>query len=102
MNKVLLNTTFFFTPKVATAVQTTLRDYWLPACGSCGESMPLCMKMPSEGGVDRLAIQTPFASEELAQRFLSEVLEPIAGKMVGQLGADAFTCFSTLMEIVDL
>lgn len=100
--KVLLNTSFFYTPTVAEAVKTTLRDYWIPACGSCGCSMPMCLKMQSEDGINRLAIQTPFDSEELAQRFLSEVLEPIAGKLVSQLGADAFTCFSTMMEVVEL
>ncbi len=100
--KVLLNTSFFFTHAVATAVKDTLRDYWVPACGSCGNGMPMCLKMSDDEGVERLAIQTPFASEELATRFLEEVLEPIAGKMVKSLGADSFTCFSTMMEVIDL
>lgn len=100
--KVLLNTSFFFSPAVADKVMSTLRSKWMPACKSCGESQPICLRMSSEEGIERMAIQTPFGSEEQACRFLEEVLQPIAGEMTRALGANAFTCFSTMMETVEL
>lgn len=99
---VLLNTSFFFTPTVATNVRAALRDKWLKACGSCGCGEPMCLQMPPEQGVERLAIQTPFQSQEDAERFLREVLGPLAGELARHFGPEAFTAFSTIMQIVTL
>lgn len=100
--KVLLNTSFFFSPAAGNKVTSTLRDKWIPACRSCGESQPICLKMSSEEGIERLAIQTPFESEAAASRFLDEILQPIANDLTRTLGANEFTCFSTMMELIEL
>lgn len=100
--KTLLNTSFFFSPAVASTVETTLRTRWVPACNAAGIAPATCLRLPAEEGIMRLAVQTPFASAESAEAFRSEVAEDIADELFKQLGADAFTCFSTLMEIIDL
>lgn len=99
---VLLNTSFFFIPQISQGVRVLLRTEWLPACQSCGSGEPVCLQMPDEPGVERLAIQTPFASRAEAEQFLNEVLAPIAGRITRQFGAEAFTAFSTIMDIIEL
>lgn len=100
--KILLNTSFFFTPTAAEKVKSTLRDQWIPACRSCGESQPVCLKMSSEEGVERMAIQTLFESETEATIFLNDILQPMAADLTRALGANAFTCFSTMMDVIEL
>ncbi len=100
--KVLLNTSFFFAPQLAGDVKRDLAARWVPACASCGSGEPTCLRMEAEEGIERLAVQTPFASAAEAERFRSEVLAPVAAEMTRKYGVEAFTCFSTLMEIVDL
>lgn len=99
---VLLNTSFFYIPTIAAGVHTLLRDEWLPTCASCGCSAPVCLQMPPEPNVERLAIQTFFPARQDAERFLAEVLQPMAGTFTRQFGAEAFSCFSTIMEVVEL
>lgn len=98
----LLNTSFFFIPSIEPGVRAALREEWHQACGSCGCGTPVCLRMPPEPGVERLAIQTPFASADDAERFLNEVLGPMAGELARKFGPEAFSCFSTIMEIIDL
>lgn len=100
--KVLLNTSFFFSPAVAAHVCDDLARRWVPACRSCGNGPTVCLRMEAEEGIERMAVQTPFDSPEQASRFRSEVMGPMASDMLHKYGADAFTCFSTMMEIVDL
>ena len=100
--KTLLNTSFFFSPSVARTVEATLRNRWVPACHAAGIAPATCLRLPAEEGIMRLAVQTPFASAESAEAFRSEVTEAIAAQLFNELGADAFTCFSTMMEIIDL
>lgn len=99
---ILLNTSFFFVRAIAPGVRTLMRTEWLPACASCGCSAPVCLQMPPEPGVERLAIQTLFENHEAAERFLTEVLAPIADRITRQFGAEAFTAFSTPMEVINL
>ncbi|MDE6228495.1 MAG: hypothetical protein K2M40_01760 [Muribaculaceae bacterium] len=100
--KTLLNTSFFFAPAVADRVEAALRERWVPAANAAGLAPATCLRMPPEEGIVRLAVQTPFASPAEAEGFRTEVAEPIAADLFSQLGAYAFTCFSTLMEIIDL
>ncbi len=98
---VLLNTSFFFAPQVADEVKSALRLRWIPAANAAGESPATCLRLPAEEGIMRLAVQTRFESAKAAEDFrLSS--EPIAAELFNKLGADAFTCFSTVMEIIDL
>lgn len=99
---VLLNTSFFFHPRVDARLRHFLRTHWVPACLSCGAGAPTVLRMDSEEGIERLAVQTPFASHSEASRFLSEVLSPLSASLSASLGPEAFTCFSTLMDIIDL
>lgn len=98
----ILNTSFFFIPSIAPGVRTLLRDEWLAACACSGCGAPVCLKMPPEPNVERLAIQTPFPSGADAERFMSEVLAPMAGELTRKFGAEAFSCFSTIMEVTEL
>lgn len=100
--KTLLNTSFFFAPQVADIVEATLRNKWVPAANDAGTAPATCLRMPPEEGIIRLAVQTPFASPADAEAFRTGVAEPIANELFEKLGADAFTCFSTQMEIIDL
>lgn len=100
--KVILNTSFFFAPQLSEKVRAILRERWVSACKSCGCGEPVCLRMEPEEGIERLAVQTPFTDADSASRFRREVLEPIADEMTRRLGMDAFTCFSTQMEVVDL
>lgn len=98
---VLLNTSFFFTPQVADIVKSALSGKWVPAANAAGESPATCLKLPAEEGIMRLAVQTRFESAEAADTFRRNA-EPIAAELFQKLGAEAFTCFSTVMEIIDL
>lgn len=100
--KALLNTSFFFAPEVAARIHETLRTRWIPACNAAGDGDATCLRLPAEEGIMRLAVQTPFADADAAERFRSEIASDIAATMQRTLGADAFTCFSTIMEIIDL
>lgn len=100
--KALLNTSFFFAPAVENEVTRTLRERWIPACNAAGETPAVCLRLPSEEGIMRLAVQTRFADSDSAERFRAEVTDDIADTLLRTLGADSFTCFSTIMEIIDL
>lgn len=98
---VLLNTSFFFAPQVADKVTEALRNEWIPAANAAGEAPATCLRLPAEEGIMRMAVQTRFASATVAEAFRKES-EPIAAELFKKLGAEAFTCFSTVMEIIDL
>lgn len=98
---VLLNTSFFFAPQVADEVKSALRQQWIPAANAAGESPATCLRLPAEEGIMRLAVQTRFGSAEAAEVFRLKS-EHIASELLRELGADAFTCFSTVMEIINL
>lgn len=100
--KALLNTSFFFAPAVEHRVREVLHTRWIPACNAAGLTAATCLRLPAEDGIMRLAVQTPFADAAAAERFRDEITAPIADSMLRALGADAFTCFSTIMEIIDL
>lgn len=99
--KTLLNTSFFFTPEVNDHVRETLRKEWIPACNASGSGPAICLMMPLEEGVIRLAVQTPFNDAESAERFREVITAQVADSLTRTLGADAFTCFSTIMEIIN-
>lgn len=99
---VLLNTSFFFVPQIGPELRRALAERWVPACASCGVGEPVCLAMEPEEGIERMAIQTLFADREAASRFLDEVIAPVAASLVGAFGAESFTCFSTIMEVIDL
>lgn len=100
--KVLLNTTFFFAPTIAAEARSALASRWLPACGACGIEPPLCLAMDSEPGVERLAIQTFFATRQSACDFLDRVAAPMADELMARFGPEVFTTFSTIMEVTEL
>lgn len=100
--KVLLNTSFFFAPEAAAKVHETLRSRWIPACNAAGDGAATCLRLPAEEGIMRLAVQTRFADADAAERFRSGAASEIAATLLRTLGAGAFTCFSTIMEIIDL
>lgn len=100
--KALFNTSFFFDPAIEPAVRTALKARWLPACAACGCDEPVCLRMPADDGIGRLAIQTPFPTPAEAERFASEIAAPMAAELTADFGAEAFTAFSTLMEQIEL
>ncbi len=100
--KVLLNTTFFFAPTIAAEVRSALASQWLPACGACGIEPPLCLAMEPEPGVERLAIQTLFATRQSASDFLEQVAATMADELITRFGPEVFTAFSTIMEVTEL
>lgn len=100
--KVLLNTSFFFAPSAESSVRAALRDHWIPASNASGTGSAMCLALPPEEGICRMAVQTTFDNAESAQRFCDTITEQVAAPLLGKLGADSFTCFSTIMEIIDL
>lgn len=98
----LFNTTFFFSPAIEQKVHGVLARHWLPACEVSGCGKPVCLTMDSEQGVCRLAIQTPFPSEQEASRFADAIAAPLAAELTSLFGAEAFTAFSTIMKVIDL
>lgn len=78
----------------------TLRQHWIPACNAAGLSEALFLRMPAEEGIVRLAIQTPFADAESAEKFREEILEPIGAELLKEHGVANYTHFSTSMEII--
>lgn len=100
--KILLNTSFFFSPTVADEVRRQLKSFWLPACRAAAEGEPMTLKMPAEEGIMRLAVQSVFGSASEARKFRDEVLGPETDRMTRRLGAEAFTAFTTMMEIIEL
>lgn len=99
--KALLNTSFFFTPAAESRVRPALRTQWVPASNASGTGPATCLAMPPEEGIMRLAVQTPFADAEQAENFRLTITEQVAGPLLRDLGPDAFTCFSTIMEIIE-
>lgn len=100
--KALLNTSFFFAPAAESSVRAALRDHWIPASNAAGTGPAICLALPDEEGICRLAVQTPFDNAESAQRFCETITAQVVAPLLGKLGADSFTCFSTIMEIIDL
>lgn len=98
----LLNTSFFFSPDVAARVRRELSGRWVPACAACGVSAPVCLQMDPEQGIARLAVQTAFADRAAAAAFLDRIAGPLAAELTVEFGAERFTSFSTLMDVVDL
>lgn len=98
--KALLNTSFFCAPSVESTVVRTLRDKWIPACNVAGTAPAMLLRMPDEEGIVRLAVQTPFADENAAETFRTEILEPIGAGLLKQLGENNYTHFSTIMAIL--
>ncbi len=98
--KTLLNTSFFCSPASEKTVMVTLTERWIPACQAAGNGSPMFLRMPAEESVVRLAVQTPFANAASAETFRLEVLEPMGAELLKKLGANNYTHFSTLMEII--
>lgn len=99
---VLFNTTFFFDPGIESAVRTALRARWVRACAACGCGNPVCLRLPADDGIARIAVQTPFPTLADAERFATETAHPMAAELTADFGADTFTAFSTVMECIDL
>lgn len=100
--KVILNTTFFFAPNIAAQVRHHLRTQWVPACKKAGADSPLCLALEPEPGIERLAVQANFADRNAADTFLNNIAHPLGTQLTNLFGAEAFTCFSTIMDLIDL
>lgn len=99
----LLNTSFFYSPAVGAQVRRALGEEWLPALRrAAGAGEALTLAMPAEEGIERLAIQAPFASRAEAERFLATDGSALGDALTRRFGVEAFTCFSTLMDIIQL
>ena len=99
---VLFNTSFFFDPGIEPAVRTALRARWVRACAACGCGEPVCLRLPADDGIARLAIQTPFPTLGEAERFAAEVAAPMAADLTADFGVESFTAFTPLMEQIEL
>ena len=98
----LFNTSFFFDPSIEPAVLSARKSRWLCACAVSGCGNPVCLRLPADDGIARLAIQTPFPSVSEAERFAEEIAAPLAAEMTANFGVNAFTAFSTIMEQIEL
>ncbi|MCM1311012.1 MAG: hypothetical protein NC301_08335 [Bacteroides sp.] len=98
--KTLLNTSFFCSPAAEQTVMQTLCQRWISACNAVGEAPAMLLRMPPEEGIVRLAVQTPFIDAESAEKFRTEILEPIGAELLKTCGENNYTHFSTLMEII--
>lgn len=97
----LLNTSFFCSPAAESKVLHVLGEKWIPACNASGTAPAMLLRMPPEEGIVRLAVQTPFADAESAEKFREEVLEPLGSELLKALGENNYTHFSTLMQILN-
>lgn len=103
--EVILNTTFFYSQSVELEVRESLKQLWIPSCESSGIKAPLCLVMepePGVEGIERLAVQATFADRTAAETFFHEIAIPLATDLTAVFGERAFTCFSTIMEVIDL
>ena len=98
----LFNTTFFYDASISAPLREFLATRWLRACEVSGCGRPLCLKMASEEGIERLAVQTPFPTLAEAERFGAEIVPDMADELTRLFGPEKFTCFSTLMEEIAL
>ncbi|MDE6536394.1 MAG: DUF4286 family protein [Muribaculaceae bacterium] len=98
----IFNTTFFFAETIAEKLCAELRTHWLKASTALGVLPPLVLKMDSEEGVCRLAIQTYLQSRAEAARFEEEIASVLIAYLSSMFGPEKFTAFSTIMEETEL
>lgn len=98
----IFNTTFFFAEAIAEKLRAELRTHWLKASTALGTLPPLVLRMDSEEGVCRLAIQTYLQSRAEATRFEEEIASVLISYLSSMFGPEQFTAFSTIMEETEL
>ncbi len=100
---IVYNVTFFYPPQLAARVHSWLSQSWVPAAAAAGCMPPLALSMDSpQEGVERMAVQSYFATAEAAEAFAAREASLLVDDMQARFGAQTVVAYPTMMTQIEL